>query len=149
MLVVEEQPHAVGGVVAFGLDLLVRQEGDVRIGLAEQRDQPLGQAAGEPAAMALLELHRIGKPAHGVAERADRELNQDFAIGGRIFVAEQAFAVLPNLDAAHIIALGAVDPPDLDLGLEQDVAGVEIAEAHLPGLFALRQDHAAAVVEII
>ena len=32
VLVVEEQPHAVGRVIALGLDLLVRDEGDVRIG---------------------------------------------------------------------------------------------------------------------
>ena len=44
ILVVEEQAHRVGGVIAFRLDLLVREEGDVRIGIAEQRDQPLGHA---------------------------------------------------------------------------------------------------------
>ena len=39
VLVVEEQPHAVGGVIALGLDLLVGDEGDVGIGVAKQRDQ--------------------------------------------------------------------------------------------------------------
>ena len=56
VLVVEEQPHAVGRVVTLGLDLLVSEEGDVRISVAKQRDQPLGHAAGELAAMLLLEL---------------------------------------------------------------------------------------------
>ena len=49
---------------------------------------------------------------------------------------------------AHVIALGAVDPAGLELGLEQDVAGVEIAQPDLPRRLALRQHHPAAVIEI-
>jgi hypothetical protein len=127
----------------------VREESDVRIGIAEQRDQPLGHAAGEPAAVLLLELHRIGKPADSVAERADRELDQHLAVGRRVFVREHALALLPGLDAeADVVALGAVDAAALEFGLEQDIAGVEIAEPHPPGVRTLRQHHAAPVVEI-
>ena len=137
ILVVEEQAHRIGSVVAFPLDLLVREEGDIRIGIAEQRDQPLGHAAGEPAAVLLLELHRIGEPADGVAERADRELDQHLAVGRRVFVREHALALLPGLDPeAHVVALGAVDAAALELGLEQDIAGVEIAEPHPPWVSA-------------
>ena len=124
-------------------------EGDVRIGVAKQRDELLAHGAGQPAAVLLLELHRIGKPADRVAERADRELDQHLAVGRRIVVGEDAFVLLPDLEAeAHEVALGAVDPAGLELGLEQDVAGVEIAQAHAPRVLALRQDHPAAVVEI-
>ena len=53
---------------------------------------------------------------------------------------EHALALLPDLEAeAHVIALGAVDAAGLELGLEQNVAGVEIAEPHPPGMLALRQ----------
>ena len=110
VLVVEEQPHTVGGVVLFRLDLLVGEEGDVRIGVAEQRNEFVRHPAGEPAVVALLELHRVGKPAECVAERADRELDQHLAVRGRIIVDENALAILPRLDAeADVVALGAVD----------------------------------------
>ena len=94
----KNRPDAVGGIIALGLDLLVRQKGDVRIGVAKQRDQLLPHAAGQPAAVALLELHRIGKPAHGVAERADRELDQDLAVCRRIIVGKtlSSFACFPR-----------------------------------------------------
>ena len=106
--------------------------------------------AGQPAAVLLLEFHRIGKPAHRVAERADRELDQDLAVRWRSNRGRSTLlALLPDLDAeAHEIALGAVDAAGLELGLEQDVAGVEIAQPHAPGLLALRHDDPAAVVEI-
>ena len=114
VLVVEEQPHAVGGVITLGLDLLVGDEGDVRIGVAEQRDELFRHGAGEPAAVAFLELHRIGKPAERVAQRADRELDQHVAVRGRVIVDKDALAVLPDLDAeAHVIALAAVDATGL------------------------------------
>ena len=64
----------------------------------------------------LLELHRVGKPAHRVAERADRELDQHLAVGGRVFVGEDALALLPHLDPeAHVVALAAVDPAGLEV----------------------------------
>ena len=91
--------------------------------------------AGEPAAVQLLELHRIGKPADGVAERADRELDQHLAVGRRVFVHEHALALLPDLEPeADVITLGAVDAAALELGLKQNIAGVEIAEPHPPGV---------------
>jgi hypothetical protein len=62
---------------------------------------------------------------------------------------EEALAFLPDLDAeADVIALGAADPPGLDLGLVQNVAGVEVGNPHPPGVFAFRQHHPAAFVEI-
>src|SRR5262249_55770815 len=75
LLVVEEQAYAVGRVILLRLDFLVRAEGDIGIGIAEQRNELFGHAAGELAAVLLLELHRVGEPAHGVAERADRKLD--------------------------------------------------------------------------
>ena len=99
--------------------------------------------------MLLLELYRIGKPAERVAERADRELDQHLAIGGRIFVREDTFALLPDFEPeAHVIALRAVDPAGFEFGLKQDIAGIEIAQPHPPRVGRLRQHHAAAVIEI-
>jgi hypothetical protein len=47
---------------------------------------------------------------------------------------EQDLVALHDLDAeANVIALAAVDAAGLDLGLEKDVAGIEIGEAYLPG----------------
>ena len=75
----------------------------------------------------LFEFHGIGKPTDRVAERVDREPDQHVAAGGGIVVDEQAFAVLPDLDAeADEVALGAVDASRFQLGLEQDVSGVEV-----------------------
>ena len=99
--------------------------------------------------MLFLEFDRVGKPAERVAKRADREVHQHLAIRGRIFVHEDALALLPDLQPkAHIIALGAVDASGLELGLEQDVAGIEIAQSHAPGMLGFRQHDAAAIVEI-
>ena len=94
----------------------MRDEFDIGIGVAEQRDQPLGHRAGQPAAVLLLEFHGIGKPADRVAERADRKLDQHLAgPRRRIFVDEKALALPPRLDAeADVIALGAVDPAGLE-----------------------------------
>ena len=98
----------------------------------------------------LLELHGIGKPANRVAERVDREPDQHVAAGGGIVVDEQAFAVLPDLDAeADKVALGAVDASSFQFGLEQDVSGVEIGQADVPGMIALRHRDPAAVIEIV
>ena len=59
--------------------------------------------------MALLELHRVRKPAECVAKRAERELNQHLAVRGQIIVDKNALAILPRLDAeAHIVTLAAV-----------------------------------------
>jgi hypothetical protein len=62
---------------------------------------------------------------------------------------EQDLVALHDLDAeANVIALAAVDAAGLDLGLEKDVAGIEIGEAYLPGPVAFGQEYAGAVVEI-
>ena len=53
---------------------------------------------------------------------------------------EQGFALLPGLEAeTDVIALAAVDAPGLHLGVEQNVASVEIADTHPPWMVALRQ----------
>src|SRR5215471_11987228 len=149
ILVVEEQAHAVGRVVTLGLDLLVSEEGDVRINVAKQRDQPLGHAAGELAAMLLLELHCIGKPADRVAERADRKLDQHLAAGGGIVVRDELLVLLPHFEPeAHEIALAAVDAPALELGLKKDVPGIKVAQLYPPGMLALREQDPATAVEI-
>ena len=44
----------------------------------------------------------------------------------------------PGLDAeAHEIALAAIDETGLDFSFEQRIAGVEVAQLHLPGMLAL------------
>jgi hypothetical protein len=64
-------------------------------------------------------------------------------------VHEHALALLPGLDAkTYVVALGAVDAAGLELSLEQDVPGIEIGDAPLPGIIALRKEHARAVVEV-
>jgi hypothetical protein len=127
----------------------VGEERDVGIGASKQRDQPLGHAASELAAMLLLEFHRVGEPAHGVAERADRKLDQHLAIGGGIIVRDELLILLPDFEAeAHEITLAAVDAPALELGLEQDVAGIKVTQLHPPGMLALRKHDPAAAVEI-
>src|SRR5262249_37416262 len=106
-----------------------------------------GHAAGQPAAMLALELHRIGKPAHGVAQRADRQLDQDLAVAGRVLVAQDLLVALPDLDAeSQVVALDRADEAGLGLGLVEDVAGVGAAGAPPP--IALGQQHPAAVVAV-
>ncbi len=149
VLVIEEQPHAVGRVIIFRLDLFVGEESDMRIGVAEQRNEFFRHPAGEPAVMAFLELHRIGKPAERVAQRADRKLNEYVAVRGRVIMNKDALAVLPRLDAeADVIALAAIDATGLELRLKQRIAGVEIAQAHAPGMLGFFQHDATAIVEI-
>src|SRR6266436_5290501 len=149
LLVVEEQANAVSRVKALGLDLLVGQKRDVGISVPEQWNELFAHSAGQPTAMAFLKPHRVGEPADDVADRADWELDQHLALGGGIVVAEQALALGPDLEAeAHEITLGTVYAPSLEFGLEEDAAGVEVAEAHAPGMVTLGQYDPAAVVEI-
>jgi hypothetical protein len=69
--------------------------------------------------MAFLELHRIGKPAQGIAKGPNGELDQNIAISRRIVMGKQALAVLPHFKPeTDEIALTAVDPPRLQFGLE-------------------------------
>lgn len=127
----------------------MRRKLDLRMGLAEQRYEPLGHRAGQPVVVPFLELHRIGEPAERVAEGADRKLDQHRLPIGRIFMIEGALAFLPDTDAeADVIALGAADPSGLGLGLVQNVASVEVGNPHPPGVLAFRQHHPAALVEI-
>ena len=115
----------------------------------KQRDQPLGHRAGQDAVVLFLELHGVGKPSERVAQGADREIDQHPLPGGGIFVSEDTFVLLPDVDAeAHVIALGAADAAGLKLGLVEDVAGVEVGDAHPPGMLAFRQHDPAAFVEI-
>jgi hypothetical protein len=97
----------------------------------------------------LLKFHGIWKPAYRIAERAHWKLNQDLAIGRRIVVNQEPLVLLPGLEPkSNVISFAAVDVPGLEFGFEQDVASVEIGEAHAPGMLALGQMHPTAVVEI-
>lgn len=99
--------------------------------------------------MPLLELHRIGKPTQHVTEGIDRQPDQHLAPGGAIVMQEHALALLPGFQAkGYEIALRAVDPSGLDLGLEQDVAGIDIGDAHAPEMAGVREHHPTTVVEI-
>ena len=119
------------------------------MGIAKQRDEPLGHAAEELAAMLLLEFHRIREPANRVAHGADRKLDEHVAAGGRIIVGDELLLPLPHFKAeAHEIALAAVDAPAPELGLEQDVTGIEVAQLDPPGTLAFRKEHPAAAVEV-
>ena len=149
VLVVEEQPHAVGRVIIFRLDLFVGDESDIRIGVAEQRNEFFGHPAGEAAVVAFLELHCKGKPAERVAQRANWKLDEYVAVRGRVIMNKYALAVLPRLDAeADVIALAAVDATGFQLRFEQSIAGIEVAEAHAPRMLGLLQNDATAIVEI-
>jgi hypothetical protein len=106
-------------------------------------------AAGQPALVLFLKLHRIGKLADRVAERADRKLNENLTISRRIIVGKEARAVLPRLDAKpHVVALAAVDMTGFQFGLEKDVAGIEVADPHALGMLHLIHGDPAASVEI-
>jgi len=150
VLVVEEEAHAIGGVIPLGLHLVLGDEFDLGIGVLEQGDELLGHRAGQFAAMLCEKLHCIGKPPHRVAQRADRELDQHLAALGRVFVRHDALARLPQFEAVpHEILLCAADPAGRDLGLVEDVAGIQIGDPHAPRLAGFRQHDAAAFVEIV
>src|SRR5262249_31937608 len=119
VLVVEEKPHRIGCVIALGVDFIVREKRDLGVAVTQERDQLVPQSAGQPAAMALLKLRRIGKPAHRIAKRANGELDQNIAIPGGIIMGKKAFAILPHFKPeTDKIVLTAVDPPRLQFGLE-------------------------------
>ena len=87
-------------------------EADGGIGVAQQWDDQLGHGAREPAAMHLAEPGGIGKPGQDVAQRAHRELDQDIATGGRVFVGENLAPCRLDLQPeAHIVVLGTVTRP--------------------------------------
>jgi len=70
---------------------------------------------------------------------ADRELDANLAILGGVFVLEDLLVLLPHLDLeADVVALGAAEAARGKCRLEQDVAGVEIGQAHAPRMLALR-----------
>src|SRR5580704_18944145 len=119
VIVVKEESHGIGRVVALGLDFVVCEKRDVGVGVAQEPNQLVTQGARQPAAMAFLKLHRIGKPAQGIAKRPHRELDQNIAIPGRIIMGKKALAILPDFKPeADKIALTAIDPPRLQFGLE-------------------------------
>ena len=152
ILVVEEQPHAIGRVIARRVEIVVPDEIDLGISVSEERDQPVGHAAGQLTAVLFPKLHRIGKPSHRVAERAGRKQHRDLAIARVVIVAQHLLVAVPDFDPEpDVIALGAGDPacPEIAARLEQDVGGVEIHQPHAPGLFRLGHDDAAAVVEVV
>src|SRR5712692_10563855 len=147
VLVIEEKPHAIGCVIALGLDFIVSEESDLGINVAQERDQLVAHGAGQLAVMALLKLHRIGEPSQRIAKCADRKLDQHLAAGSGIFVDKHVLGLLQDLEAdADVISFGAVDPPGLDLSLKQNVAGIHITQAHPPWMLTLRQRHSAAVI---
>src|SRR5258708_1566677 len=99
--------------------------------------------------MALLKFNRIGEPSHRIPERADRKLYHHLTLFGRILMDEHTVALLPDLNAnTHVVALGAIDPSSSKFGLEKDIAGVEIAQSHSPGMVTFRKCHSASVIEI-
>src|SRR3984885_10937378 len=127
VLVIEKQTDAVGRIIILGLNLFMSEEIDVGICIAKQSYQFLSHGAGKPTAMKLFELDRIGKPTHGITERADRELNQDIAIPNRIFVAQHRFALLRHFDAKpYEVALGAIDPAAGHFVFKHVIAGIRI-----------------------
>jgi hypothetical protein len=106
----------------------VGHEGHVRICPAKQRDQLFSDGAGQLEGMLLLEFDRVGKPAHRIAERPNRKLNQHLAILGGVIVDKKLLAFYPYLDSKpHEVTFGAVDPAGLELGIEQDIAGMAVA----------------------
>src|SRR5215469_5530068 len=127
LVVVEEQGNAVGGVVALGSNRVVGQERDVRISVAEQWDERLADGAGQPAAMKLLEFHGVGDPTNEIADRANGKLNEHVTAGGRIVMAQHAFALGPDFKPkADEISLGAVYVPGPQVDIEQRVAGIKV-----------------------
>src|SRR6266566_4547859 len=149
ILIVEEQANIVGRVIVFGLDLLMREESDFGVGISHEGNDFIAHPAGEAAAVALVELHRVWKPAERIPQGANRELYEHVPVRGGIIMDKNALTILPNFQPeTDKIALAAIDPPPSDLGLEQDVAGIKITQPHAPGVFTLRQQHPAPVIEI-
>jgi hypothetical protein len=151
VFVVEEQPHAVGRVIPLGLERLMRDKFNVRVGAGEQRDQRRRHRASQAAAVLLLKLHRIGEPPHRVSERADREHHRDFAIAGVVIMRQQLLVAEPDLDPeAYEIPLAAVDPAghEFGAGFEDRVVRVEVLQPYSPRLSCFRQEHPTTVVEI-
>ncbi len=101
--------------------------------------------------MLAAEAGGVGKPGQDVAEGADGELDQDVLSGAIVVVGEDAFLAVPDLDAeADVEAFGAGDAGALVAAFEEDVAGVDVAEADAPFAFSARgEDDAGALVEIV
>ena len=149
--IVEEESDGVGGVERLGEPLpdrlLVRDEADIGIGVAQERDDQAGHRAGQPAAMLLPEACGIGKPREDVAEGADRKLHQHVAAARVVFVFEHDRIISSHLDPeAYEVALRAHEAAGPDLALEQDVAGIQVAQPCLPP--AVGQRHPCSQVEI-
>src|SRR5579862_8707174 len=148
-LVIEEQPEAVGRVVTLGPDLLMGEKGDIRIGIAKDRNQVLAHGASQPAAVTIPEFHCIGQPSNGVTERAHRNLHQHLAISGRIVMDEGRLARMLDLDAiARVVTPLAADASGTQLRLDQDQSAVQVGQFDLPGTIAFRHRHPETVIEI-
>ncbi len=92
--------------------------------------------------MRLAEPGRIGKPRQDVAQRADRELDQDVSVRGVVVMRQHpcgrpGIVELPDRDAeTNEVMLGRRDERASVFALEQDIAGVEVTQPDAP--FALR-----------
>ena len=149
ILIVEEEPDAVGRVELLGFDLFMGHECDVRVTVTKQRDELFPDRAGQLALVLLLEFRRVGKPANGVAKGPNRELDQYLSVGGVIIVTQDLLVLHPRFDAeAHKIAFGAVYTSGFNLGFEEYIAGVDIGQPYPPGMVRRRHDHPTSVVEI-
>jgi hypothetical protein len=149
LLVVEEQADIVGRIIALRVDLLVGEKRNLRIGVAKQRDQRLRHRHAEAAAVDALEFRRIGEPAHAVAERADRQLDQHLLVAAVVVVRENQTVGGKRLDAhPDVVAFGAADLSFLDGRLIEDIAGVDVGQPDPPRPFAIRHDHPRAEIEI-
>ena len=101
--------------------------------------------------MHFAEARGIGKPRQNIPKRADRKLDHHLAVARVIFMREHqrrgaGVVERPNFHAeAHVKALGRAYDGALDVALEQDVPGIEIAQPYPPAtLFSRRQHHSGA-----
>ena len=135
--VVKKEAKGVGGVKAVRepvfLGGFVGDEPDLGVALLEKRKDERRQSAGEPTPMFFLETHCIGEPGEGVAQRPDRELDEDIAVSRIIFVAQHLCRTIEDFDAkTDVKAFGTCDDGAAILALEENIARVEIAQSNLP-----------------
>ena len=158
--VVEEEADGVGGVGGFGqalgFDLLVGDEAECGVGGGEEGDDEGGEGAGDAGGrVAGGKADGVGEPGEDVAEGADGEEDQDFLPGkvervGEDEVFGAAGGDVPDVEAeADEPALGGADEGAGVVAGEENVAGVEVAEADAPlAGFAGREGNAGALVEV-
>ena len=146
----EEDPDAVGGVRRGRLHLRGVRERDVGVLRPQQLGDALRERAFEAAAVLLPELLRVGEPGEGVAERPDREFDEDGPSAQVHEVVEDGrlqVGAVPDADAErHVVFLCAADPSLLRVAGEEDVAGLVVLDLNVPR--AAGQEDARAVVEV-